>query len=62
MTYTLTVTDQDLAVISAALGELQFKVAAALFSKLQQQVEQQKAGEGERADMAALQSAIPAAA
>jgi hypothetical protein len=41
MTYTLTLDDNDLAIIAAGLGELQFKVCKATFDKINSQVTEQ---------------------
>lgn len=41
MTFTLTVNEQELAILSEALGELPFKKAASLVSALQKQVNEQ---------------------
>jgi len=41
MNFTLTVTDQELLVLSEALGELPFKKSASLISVLQKQVNEQ---------------------
>jgi hypothetical protein len=40
-TFTLTVTEQDLNIISAGIAELPFKVSAALIQKLQGQINEQ---------------------
>lgn len=41
MNYTLILTEQEMVILSEALGELPFKKAAALIGKLQQQVNEQ---------------------
>lgn len=41
MIYTLTLTEQEMAILSEALGELSFKKVASLIGKLQQQVNEQ---------------------
>ncbi len=41
--FTLTVTEQDIQILSAALAEMPFKVSAALIAKLQSQINEQNA-------------------
>jgi hypothetical protein len=42
MNYVLTVTTEDLLIISEALGDLSFKKSSALISKLQGQINEQQ--------------------
>ena len=42
MNFTLTVTDQELMVISEGLGNLPFKISSALINKLQSQITEQQ--------------------
>jgi hypothetical protein len=41
MNYTITLTEQDLLILSESLGNMPFKVVSALITKLQQQVDGQ---------------------
>jgi hypothetical protein len=43
MIYTISLTEQEMLILSEALGELPFKKAAALIHKLQQQINEQNA-------------------
>ena len=42
MTYKLELTEQDLQILSAALGEIPFKIAAPLVDKLNKQITEQQ--------------------
>ena len=42
MTYKIELTEQDLQILSAALGEIPFKIAAPLVEKLNKQIAEQQ--------------------
>jgi hypothetical protein len=42
MTYKIELTEQDLQILSAALGEIPFKIAAPLVDKLNKQITEQQ--------------------
>ena len=42
MEYKITLTEQDLQILSAALGEIPFKIAAPLVEKLNKQIAEQQ--------------------
>ena len=42
MTYKIELTEQDLQILSAALGEIAFKIAAPLVDKLNKQITEQQ--------------------
>ena len=48
MEYTITLTPQDLQILSAALVEMPYKVAAPLISKIDHQINEQNKPDGDK--------------